>query len=103
MKGQRFGWSTTKEKKRNEVVEEKLGGKIEEEASFHRSNITRQWFSTYIRILMEFLSHYSSFFNPIEEFFLSVWRWKTYNLQADLVHVRFSIMAIIYNNNTTLF
>ncbi|XP_023119563.2 uncharacterized protein LOC111564304 [Amphiprion ocellaris] len=48
--------------------------------SFHRSNIIRQWFATHNRMLMEFLSPYSPFLNPIEEFF-SPWRWKMYDCQ----------------------
>ena len=42
---------------------------IWDNVSFHRSNIIRQWFAAHNRMLMEFLSPYSPFLNPIEECF----------------------------------
>ncbi len=57
--------------------------------SFHRSNIIRQWFAAHNRMLMEFLSPYSPFLNPIEEFF-SAWRWKVYDRQP---HTQMTLLA----------
>ncbi len=57
--------------------------------SFHRSNIIRQWFAAHNRMLMEFLSSYSPFLNPIEEFF-SAWRWKVYDRQP---HTQMTLLA----------
>ncbi|KAI7812952.1 hypothetical protein IRJ41_012596 [Triplophysa rosa] len=57
--------------------------------SFHRSNIIRQWFAAHNRMLMEFLSPYSPFLNPIEQFF-SAWRWKVYDRQP---HTQMTLLA----------
>ncbi len=57
--------------------------------SFHPSNIIKQWFAAHNRMLMEFLSRYSPFLNPIEEFF-SAWRWKVYDRQP---HTQMTLLA----------
>ncbi|XP_051238676.1 uncharacterized protein LOC127353457 [Dicentrarchus labrax] len=57
--------------------------------SFHRSNVIRQWFAAQNRMLMEFLSPYSPFRNPIEEIF-SAWRWKVYDRHP---HTQTTILA----------
>ncbi|XP_023817458.1 uncharacterized protein LOC110016218 isoform X1 [Oryzias latipes] len=57
--------------------------------SFHHSNIIRQWFTAHNRMRMEFISPYSPFLNPIEEFF-SAWRWKVYDRQP---HTQMTLLA----------
>ncbi|KAI7790162.1 hypothetical protein IRJ41_011132 [Triplophysa rosa] len=57
--------------------------------SFHSSNIIRQWFAAHNRMLMEFLSPYSPFLNPIEEFF-SAWRLKVYDRQP---HTQMTLLS----------
>ncbi len=52
-------------------------------ASFHRTNIVKDWFAALERMTVEFLPPYSPFLNPIEEFF-SAWRWKVYDLRPQV-------------------
>lgn len=46
--------------------------------AFYHSAAVINWFAALPRMSVLFLSPYSPFLNPIEEFF-SVWRWKVYN------------------------
>lgn len=46
--------------------------------SFHRGVQIRQWFNNNRQFINVFLTPYSPFLNPIEEFF-SAWRWKVYD------------------------
>ncbi len=52
-------------------------------ASFHRTNIVKDWFAALERMTVEFLPSYSPFLNPIEEFF-SAWTWKVYDLRPQV-------------------
>ncbi|XP_026213312.1 uncharacterized protein LOC113160317 isoform X1 [Anabas testudineus] len=63
--------------------------KVWDNVSFHHSNIIRQWFAAQNRMRMEFISPYSPFLNPIEEFF-SAWRWKVYDRQP---HTQMTLLA----------
>lgn len=48
--------------------------------AFHRSRGVAAWFDAHPRMVCLFLSPYSPFLNPIEEFF-SAWRWRVYDHQ----------------------
>lgn len=67
--------------------------------SFHHSNIIRQWFAAHNRMLMELLSPYSPFLNPIEEF-SSAWIWKVYDHQPHSQMTLLSAMDAACNDIT---
>ncbi len=46
--------------------------------AFHHSRAVTDWFDTHPRMMFIFLAPYSTFLNPIEEFF-STWRWKVFD------------------------
>ena len=59
--------------------------------SFQHFNIIWQWFATHNRMLMEFLSSYFPFLNPIEEYFISmemesIWSPATYTVNPSGCH-----------------
>ncbi|XP_016308870.1 uncharacterized protein LOC107663208 [Sinocyclocheilus anshuiensis] len=51
---------------------------IWDNVSFHRAHQVQNWFVTHPHFSVVYLSPYSPFLNPIEEFF-STWRWKVYD------------------------
>ena len=48
--------------------------------SFHRAALDQAWFTIHNQFEVVYLSPYSPFLNPIEEFFLA-WRWRVYGRQ----------------------
>ncbi|KAI2645544.1 Insertion element IS630 uncharacterized 39 kDa protein [Labeo rohita] len=51
---------------------------IWDNVAFHHSRLVNEWFGVHPRMMMLFLPAYSTFLNPIEEFF-SAWRWNVYD------------------------
>ncbi len=53
---------------------------IWDNVAFHRSALVQNWFNQHRQFTVQYITPYSSFLNPIEEFF-SAWRWKVYDLR----------------------
>ena len=56
--------------------------------SFHQAALVQAWFTNHNQFEVVYLPPYSSFLNPIEEFF-SAWRWRVYDRQP---HARMPLL-----------